>query len=118
MKQIIAIIRPQLYYETKEVLREERFFSMSVKEVYGRGRYPVQFSSQIDDKDVSGENVDSLILKKRIDIYVNDDEVERLIETILKVNSGQNAGDGKIFIIPVKECTRIHTGEKNENALV
>jgi nitrogen regulatory protein PII 2 len=42
---------------------------------------------------------------------VSDDWVERTVEAIIKTNQTGNAGDGKIFVLPILEATRVRTGE-------
>ncbi len=119
MKQVIIIIRPQNYYETKAALINERFFSMTVKDVYGRGKKAVQFTYSNSENGRIDEPIsDSLVLKKRMDIYIRDEDEERLINVVKKINGKNNAGDGKIFVLPMDTCVRIHTGERDEDSLL
>lgn len=53
-----------------------------------------------------------------IEMVVPDDAVSSVIDTVLSVNSHGMEGDGKIFVLPVEESIRIHTGETGEDALV
>lgn len=117
MKQVISFIRPQKYFETKEALLNAGFYAMSAKDVYGRGKRKVTYSYQDSDSEASLEYADSLVLKKRIDIYIADDKVDDLIDVIVSVNATNQAGDGKIFILPLEASYRIHTGDKDEDAL-
>ncbi|ALP91414.1 P-II family nitrogen regulator [Klebsiella pneumoniae] len=118
MKQIIAIIRPKLYFKTKDALSENRFFAMSTKEVLGRGRKNVDFTA--NEGNINQKNIynDTLIAKKMIEIIVRDNEVDKVVDIIMSVNKSNSNGDGKIFIIPVEDSIRIHTGEKGEEALM
>jgi nitrogen regulatory protein PII 2 len=50
MKQVLIIIRPNMYYQTKEALIEKHFYSMSIKDVVGRGASAISFYSQEDEK--------------------------------------------------------------------
>lgn len=118
MKQVIIIIRPKMYYLTKAALIEERFFSMSTWNVVGRGKKAARFNSGEDGREVDGIYSDNMIAKKMIEIYVRDEDLERLTAVITKVNRSNKAGDGKIFVIPAEDSIRIHTGETGENALV
>lgn len=117
MKQVVIIIRPNMYYATKEKLDEKRFFAMSTKEVLGRGKRGTHFMT-IDGQELDHELDDSMVAKKMIEIFVRDEDVDRLIETVLEVNHNNKFGDGKIFVLPTEDCIRIHTGEKGDNALV
>lgn len=118
MKEVIIIIRPNMYFKTKAALTENRFFAMSTKEVLGRGKSGVSFSvtegSTEDDKIYN----DLLVAKKMISIVVPDEAVTQLVDVVLSVNSHNSEGDGKIFILPVCESVRIHTGENAEDALI
>lgn len=51
-------------------------------------------------------------------MVVPDEAVDSLIQLVLSVNSHGTEGDGKIFVLPVEESIRIHTGETGEDALV
>lgn len=118
MKQVIIIVRPNNYFKTKQVLSDNRFFSMSTKEVIGRGRAHVNFTAgegKVSAADDIYEN--TLVAKKMIEMIVADDEADKLIELVLSVNSKGTEGDGKIFVLPVEESIRIHTGEIGEDAL-
>ncbi len=120
MKQVIIVIRPNFYFKTKKALSENRFFAMSTKEVLGRGKARVHFTAGEGDKDEVTDDVyeNALVAKKMIEMIVPDDAVDKLIEVVLSVNSHGVDGDGKIFILPVEESIRIHTGETGEDALI
>jgi len=52
-----------------------------------------------------------------MEIVVNDVDVQKVVDTILKYAQTEKIGDGKIFILPVEEVIRIRTGEKGETAI-
>ena len=119
MKNVIVFLRPNCYFKTKEALNEKRFFAMNTKEVLGRGKEHVSFTtgegnSEADDKIYSR----TFVAKKMINIVVTDDRLDELIDVILSVNSHGAEGDGKIFVTPVDSCIRMHTGETDEDALI
>lgn len=117
MKEVLIIIRPSMYFKTKEALTENRFFAMSTKEVLGRGKKSVSFSVT-EGKNENDEIYDDLLVaKKMISIVVPDEAVEQLVNVVLSVNSRSAEGDGKIFILPICDSVRIHTGESTEDAL-
>jgi nitrogen regulatory protein PII len=117
MKKIIAIIRPEKYFATKDALNVAGFAAASMKEVVGRGKERVAFEI-VDANETSTAYNEYLVAKKWIEIYIRDEDEERLVKTIFSVNSSEHHGDGKIFVLPVEECIRIRTGEKSENALM
>jgi len=55
--------------------------------------------------------------KVKIEVVVRDEEVEKVVETIVKTAQTGRVGDGKIFILPVEEVVRIRTGERGEHAV-
>jgi Nitrogen regulatory protein PII len=55
--------------------------------------------------------------KVKIEVVVKDEDVEKVIETIMKAAQTGRVGDGKIFVIPVEEVVRIRTGERGEQAI-
>lgn len=55
--------------------------------------------------------------KIKIEIIVKDDEVEKVINTILESAKTGKVGDGKIFVYPLEEVIRIRTGERGEEAI-
>lgn len=118
MKQVLIVLRPNCYFVTKQALSDNRFFSMSTKEVLGRGKAYVHFTAGegADTSESVYEN--ALVAKKLIDMIVPDDALDALIDLVLSVNSHGTEGDGKIFVLPVEESIRIHTGETGEDALI
>lgn len=119
MKQVIIIVRPNAYFKTKQALSDHRFFAMSTKEVLGRGKAHVHFTAgEGEEKDADKVYENALVAKKMIEMIVPDDAVKPLTDLVLKVNSHGTEGDGKIFVLPVEESIRIHTGEKGEDALI
>lgn len=55
--------------------------------------------------------------KIKIEIVVKDEEVEKVVNTIMKSAQTGRVGDGKIFILPVEDVIRIRTGERGESAI-
>ena len=120
MKQVIIIVRPHAYFKTKDALTENRIYAMTVKEITGRGRAAVKYSAAEGNAAVYDGAVyeNALSAKKMIEIICRDDDVQKIIDIVLSVNSHGVEGDGKIFVLPVDESIRIHTGERGEDALI
>jgi nitrogen regulatory protein PII len=55
--------------------------------------------------------------KVKIEIVVDDGQVERAVEAIQKAAHTGKIGDGKIFVTAVEQAVRIRTGESGSNAL-
>lgn len=116
---VVAIIKPNMYFKTRDALNKEGFSSISTKEVLGRGRQKVHTELNINNSTEDKELYDNeMYAKKMLEIYVRDEEVDLLINTIVSVNRTNNAGDGKIFVCPVDKVLRIRTGEKDNEALM
>lgn len=120
MKQITIILRPNCYFKTKQALSDSRYFSMSTKEVLGRGKAHVHFTAGESEEMSAADKIyeNALVAKKMIEMVVPDEAVDAIVDIVLSVNSHGTEGDGKIFILPVEESIRIHTGEKGEDALI
>ena len=112
MKRIIAIIRPDRLEDMKQALEEVGIHGMTISEVKGRGRQlgiPESYRGQDYKVD--------LLPKTRIEIVTPQEQVETVIDTIIKSAQTGCIGDGKIFISPVEEVIRIRTGERGEKAI-
>lgn len=118
MKELMIFLRPNRYFKTKEALNEARYYSMSTKDVLGRGKAGVAFAAIEGNKpqDIAYEN--SLVSKKMIEMVVMDEDVQKVIDIVTSVNSQNQEGDGKIFVLPVEDSIRIHTKEKGIDALI
>jgi len=114
MKQVYIILRPNRYYKTKEALVKNNFFSLSSKDVLGRGKSGVDYVTKDGDK-VSKQ---FFVAKKMMEIFCRDEDVEALIQIVKDINQTGNSGDGKIFVIDVEDGTRIRTGENGVNSLM
>jgi nitrogen regulatory protein P-II 1 len=112
MKKVEAIIRPTKFEELKRGLEEAGFHSMTVTDVKGRGRQ----KGVVQQWRGQEYRVD-MISKIKLEIVVDDEEVDKLISTIVDNTRTGSIGDGKIFVMPVEKVIRIRTGEKDGQAL-
>jgi nitrogen regulatory protein P-II 1 len=112
MKEIVAIIRPDKLEDVKKSLEEIGCNGVTVIEVKGRGRQlGVTESYRGSDYRID------LLPKTRLEIIVNDADVKKITDAIVKTAQTGDIGDGKIFISPVEEVIRIRTGESGEEAV-
>lgn len=112
MKEIVAVIRPDKLEDVKKALEEMGCHGMTVTEVKGRGRQlGVTESYRGSDYRID------LLPKTRLELIVNDTDIEKVVDTIVKTAQTGDIGDGKIFISPVEEVVRIRTGERGDNAV-
>ena len=112
MKKIEAIIRPFKLDEVKIALVNAGIVGMTVSEVRGFGRQKGQ-----TERYRGSEYTVEFLQKLKLDIVVEDDQVEMVVDKIVTAARTGEIGDGKIFISPVEETIRIRTGEKNLEAI-
>jgi nitrogen regulatory protein P-II 1 len=112
MKKIEAIIREDMFHFIKSALEEKGFIGMTVSDVTGRGQ-----QKGVSLKWRAGEHRIEFLPKKKIEIVVEDNDVQIVIDTICEKGWTGAVGDGKIFIIPVEEVVRIRTGDKGIKAI-
>lgn len=112
MKKIEAIIKPFKLDEVKESLQQVGVQGMTVAEIKGFGRQKGHTELYR-----GAEYVVDFLPKIKIEIVVNDSEVQKVVEAILKAAKTGRIGDGKIFVSPVEEVIRIRTGETGPNAI-
>jgi nitrogen regulatory protein P-II 1 len=107
MKLIIAIIQPYKLEEVKEELYKAEVHLITVSEVLGHGR-----QKGVTEVYRGAKETGNLLRKIRLEIAVNDSFVEPTIKAIVKGAKTGDTGDGKIFVLYLKECVRIRTEEK------
>ncbi|ABY91864.1 nitrogen regulator P-II GlnB [Thermoanaerobacter brockii subsp. lactiethylicus] len=112
MKKIECIIRPEKLEEVKDTLNQLGIKGMTVSQVMGCG---LQKGKTEYYRGVA-INI-NLLPKIKLELIVKDSEVDRIVDTIIKVARSGKIGDGKIFIYNVEDAVRIRTGEKGESAI-
>lgn len=113
MKKIEAIIRSEKLSEVKVALAKEGYIGLTTYEVKGRGR---QKGIVLQWRGVKEYRVD-LLPKTKLEIVVDDKDVEGVVKILKDKAFTGNVGDGKIFILPVEEVIRIRTGEEGKEAI-
>ena len=112
MKRIIAVIREERFELVKTALLTAGCEGMNVSTVKGRGR-------QVGIKESyrgSSYCID-LIPKTRVELIVNEDDLDDIINIIIDNARTGEVGDGKIFVSDVEEVIRIRTGERGNKAV-
>ncbi|MBF2028931.1 MAG: P-II family nitrogen regulator [Oscillatoriales cyanobacterium C42_A2020_001] len=112
MKKVEAIIRPFKLDEVKIALVNAGIVGMTVSEVRGFGRQKGQ-----TERYRGSEYTVEFLQKLKIEIVVEDDQVDMVVDKIIVAARTGEIGDGKIFITPVDAIIRIRTGEKNQEAI-
>jgi len=112
MKYIVAIIKPDHLDSVLDLLEKKEIHLVTVSNVMGRGRQKGVAAVYRSHKEVG-----SLLKKVKLEIVVNDDFVKPTIEAITEGAWTGEIGDGKIFVLELKECLRIRTGETGSVAV-
>jgi nitrogen regulatory protein P-II 1 len=112
LKKVEAIIRPFKLDEVKIALVNAGIVGMTVSEVRGFGRQKGQ-----TERYRGSEYTVEFLQKLKVEIVVEDDQVDMVVEKIIVAARTGEIGDGKLFISPVDQIVRIRTGEKNVEAI-
>ncbi|MCK5294414.1 MAG: P-II family nitrogen regulator [Arcobacteraceae bacterium] len=112
MKKIEAVIKPFKLEDVKDALAEAGITGMTVSDVKGYGRQ--QGHSELYR---GAEYVVDFLAKTKIELIVNDDEVQNVIKLISDSAKTGKIGDGKIFVSPIEQVVRIRTGETGSEAV-
>ena len=112
MKKVEAIIKPFKLDEVKDALNEIGIQGMTVTEVKGFGRQKGHTELYR-----GAEYVVDFIPKIKLEIVTSDALASKVVAAIEKAAKTGKIGDGKIFVYPVEDLTRIRTGERGDAAL-
>ena len=113
MKKIEAIIKPFKLSKVKDALHELGISGMTVLDVKGFGRQ--RGSTGGIEKEDSYD--DEFLAKMKLEVIVEDSQVELVIESIKTASYSGKIGDGKIFVSNIEQVIRIRTGEKDSEAV-
>lgn len=127
MKEVTAIIRMNMINKTKNALLKEGFSSLTCRKVLGRGKKKVDFSV-IDEAISEGtifsntaieeiSEIHRLVVKRLVTVLVKDEDVQKVVNTIIDANRTNSPGDGKIFVTNVTDVVRVRTAETGTAAL-
>lgn len=112
MKKVEAIIRPFKLDDVKIALVNAGVVGMTVSEVRGFGRQKGQ-----TERYRGSEYTVEFLQKLKIEIVIEEDQVDAVVDKIINAARTGEIGDGKIFVSPVDDIVRIRTGEKNLEAV-
>ena len=112
MKLITAVIKPFKLDDVRTALSDVGVTGITVTEVKGFGRQKGHTELYR-----GAEYVVDFLPKVKLDIAINDDQIESVIEAISGAANTGKIGDGKIFVSSLERVIRIRTGELNEDAI-
>ena len=112
MKLVTAIIKPFKLDDVRAALSEIGVSGMTVTEVKGFGRQRGHTELYR-----GAEYVVDFLPKVKIEVVLEDDQVDRAVEAIMQAARTGRIGDGKIFVIDVEQAIRIRTGDRGPDAI-
>ena len=115
MKLVIAILQPTKLNAVREALERIEVARMTVCDAQGFGRQRGQTAMYRGN-----EYTTNLLRKVALEVVVNDDFLERTVQTIVNVaRSGPEGttGDGKIFIVPAEEAIQVDDAARGPGAV-
>ena len=112
MKLVMAIIKPFKLDAVREALTELGIQGLTVSEAKGFGRQKGQTEIYR-----GAEYVIDFVPKVRLDLVVDDVQVDSVVEALQQAAHSDKIGDGKIFVLEVAQAMRIRTGETGNDAL-
>jgi nitrogen regulatory protein P-II 1 len=112
MKLVTAVIKPHKWEDVRAALETVGITGMTVSEVSGYGR-------QKGHTEVyRGAEYDiALVPKIRLEIVVDDQDVDAVSDAIVNAAQTGQIGDGKVWVAPVESVVRVRTGDRNELAI-
>ena len=112
MKKVEAIIKPFKLDEVKDKLNEIGIKGITVTEVKGFGRQKGHTELYR-----GAEYVVDFLPKVKMELVIDDAQLEEVVNTIAKAAQTGRIGDGKIFVTDIEEAIRIRTGERGKEAV-
>ncbi|MFZ4507929.1 MAG: P-II family nitrogen regulator [Fimbriimonas sp.] len=106
------MIRPQRLEAVQEALYDLDIYGLTVSEVRGMGRM-----RGITHTFRGSQYAQNLSPRLKLELVLNDEQVEDAVAAIRESAETGEIGDGKIFLIPVSDALRIRTGERGRDAL-
>lgn len=106
MKLVVAYIRPECLSAVKQLLYANTLFCMSVTNILGAGRqkgYTEMYRGVATEV--------TLLKKLRIEIYLDEADVDKAINAIIQGARTGKEGDGVLYVVDVHQGMRIRTGE-------
>jgi nitrogen regulatory protein P-II 1 len=112
MKLITAVIKPFKLDDVKNALESFGVNGITVSEASGYGR-------QRGHTEVyrGAEYTVDLVPKVRLEVLVDDLDVDKVVDTVVEAARTGKIGDGKVWVTPVEAVVRVRTGERGADAL-
>ena len=112
MKKVEAVVRHFKLEDVKNALTEQGVHGMTITEVRGFGRQKGHTEMYRGT-----EYAVDFVPKVKIEVICSDDNLQKVIDTVMQTAQTGQIGDGKIFVSPLDNVIRIRTGETGGDAL-
>ena len=112
MKMVMAVIKPFKLDDVREALSAQGVAGITVTEVKGFGRQKGHTELYR-----GAEYVVDFLPKVKVEVAVTDDQLEAVVEAIVRAAATGKIGDGKVFVYDLGQVVRIRTGELDADAL-
>ncbi|MBP7464728.1 MAG: P-II family nitrogen regulator [Xanthomonadales bacterium] len=112
MKMVMAVIKPFKLDDVREALSAQGVAGITVTEVKGFGRQKGHTELYR-----GAEYVVDFLPKVKVEVAVADEQVEAVVEAIVRAAGTGKIGDGKVFVYDLGRVVRIRTGELDADAL-
>ena len=108
MKLVVAIVKPFKLDDVKERLKTLNVNGMTITEAQGFGR-------QRGHTEVyrGAEYEVDFVPKLRVEVVVDDQQVNEVVDAIVAAAQTGKIGDGKVWVIPVEQIVRVRTDRKS-----
>jgi nitrogen regulatory protein P-II 1 len=112
VKLVTAVVKPFKLEDVKTALSTLGLAGLTVSEVQGYGR-------QKGHTEVyrGAEYTVDFVPKVKIDVLVDEVDVDRVVDTLVEAARTGKIGDGKVWVTPVDEVVRVRTGERGLDAV-
>ena len=112
MKLIVGIVKPFKVDDVKDAVKDLGIQGLTVSDVQGFGR-------QRGHTEVyrGAEYTIDFVPKVRVEVLVDDNDVDRVVNRLMETARTGKIGDGKVWVVPVDQVWRIRTGESGPDAL-
>jgi nitrogen regulatory protein P-II 1 len=112
VKLVVAVLKPFKLDDVKESLKNVGIQGMTLTEAQGFGR-------QRGHTEVyrGAEYEVDFVPKIRIEVAVDDTQVDEVVDAIVSSAATGKIGDGKVWVVPLETIVRVRTGERGGDAL-
>jgi len=98
LKRIVAIVRTAVLEQVEDRLKQIGVKGVSISRVKGYGEY------------ANLSKADWMCTNARIEVFVQAEDADAVIDTILQTAHSGSPGDGLVALMPVERLYRIRTG--------